>query len=461
MKINLIGSDQNGLSVKTNNQVSENCYIKETPDGFSPIALVSTMGSDVFASDTGTPRGCRELGGVAYFVIGATLYSVGRGGSKTALGYIPGTQDVWMTDDGTSLIIVNGTNTGYYYNTSTSVFSTIPLPGAAYTIDYLDTYVAFSSDGRRWYLSVVGDTDSFDSLDFASKSKSPDDLVALIEDHSEFILFGKKTIEPWFNSADVDFAFSQNTAGVIDRGCAARFSIAKNDNTIFFLGDDYIVYRLQGYQPVRVSNDSVETRISNEIKNGNIDDVKAASAFIYIEHGHKFYQLTIPNRFTVVYNIATQQWHTKKHFDYQTHHANCYCFCYGKHLIGSITGGVYYMSRDLHADGSAVLKRVRRSSVFNEDQRLIKWKNIRLVVDSGSTTVLSGQGSEPEIVIRWSEDGGRTWKNERKLKIGAAGNYLKNVITRNCGSSRARTLEVYQTDPAPFFVVDAYADVSI
>lgn len=461
MKINLLGSDQKGLSVKTNNQASENCYIKEAPDGFSPIALVSTMGSDVFASDGNAPRGCREVNGVAYFVIGTSLYSVSSAGVKTSLGTIPGSGKIWMTDDGTNVIVVNGTSTGYYYNTSTAAFSSIALPGNAYTIDYLDTYVAFSSDNRRWYLSAVNDTDSFDSLDFALKSKSPDDLVALIEDHSEFILFGKKTIEPWFNSADVDFAFSQNTAGVIDRGCAARFSIAKNDNTLFFLGDDYIVYRLQGYQPVRISNDSIETRISNEIKNGNIADVEAAFAFIYIEHGHKFYQLTIPNRFTAVYNIATQQWHTQKHFDYETHHANCYCFCYGKHLIGSITGGVYYMSRDLHVDGPAVLKRVRRSNVFNENQRLVKWKSIRLVVDSGSTSVLSGQGSDPEIVVRWSEDSGRTWKNERKLKIGASGDYLKNVITRNCGASRARVLEIYQTDPVPFFIVDAYADVSI
>lgn len=458
MRLNLFGADSQSLSVSIMNGLSENCYIMETPGGKGPVACVGRMGSENFAS--GAPaRGCREVDGSAYFVLGPELVKVDSAGSKTVLGSVPGQSLVSMTDDGVNVIVANGTSTAYYYNVQTSTFSTIALPASAYSIAYLDTYIVFSSDERRWYISAVGDSDSFDSLDFALKSKSPDDLIGLIEDHSEILLFGAKTVEPWFNSGEIDFAFSQNTAGVIDRGTAARHSIAKTDNTIFFLGDDYIVYRLQGYQPVRISTDSIEVRISDVINAGGAADVSNAHAFVFFEHGHKFYQLTIPNRVTLLYNIATNLWSTLKHFDYPTHHANCYCFAYGKHLFGAIDGGVKRMARSIYDDSGRPLKPIVRSKYYSAEGRRLRWKKIKVLCDFGSTPLLSGQGSSPEIVVRWSDDGGRNWKNERKLSFGEAGNYTDSAITRNCGSSRARLIEIYQTDPAPFYLSDAYAEV--
>lgn len=458
-RLNLFGPQEKGLSVAINDQQSVNCYTVPSPRGRNEVALVGSMGTKLHANTAGDVRGCGTFGEVAYFVIGQSLYSVDNIGAFVALGTVLGSNTVSITYDGTSVIIVNGTMTGYYFNTVTTTFSTITLPAIAYTITYLDGYIAFSSDDQKWYISNVNDSDNFNALDFASAIKSPDPLVSIWEDHSELILFGSKTIEPWFNSANPDFAFSQNTAGIIERGLYARFSVAKDDNTLFFLGDDLIVYRMQGYQPVRISDTSTDTILSNLAKDGYEEDLKNATAFTYSEHGHKFYQLNIPNRISLVFNLATQMWHQAKHIDYETHMAKVYTRAYGKHLIGGVDGKVYEMSRSYYDDAGSILKRLKRTSSYSLQDKLTKWKRIKFIFDFGSTPVLTGQGSQPVVVVRWSYDYGRTFRSEKFLPLGESGDYLAKAILRACGSSRHRVFEFYVTDPVPFYCVDAFAEV--
>lgn len=459
MQLNLFGSQEKGLSVAINNQESINCYVMPSPRSRNNIVLVGSMGSALFSSVSGRARGCIECNDVAYFVFGSALYSVSIVGVATNLGTVPGSGRVSMAHDGTSVIVVNGTATGYYYNTSTATLSSVTLPYVAHTVAMLDTYAVFSSDGQRFFISTVGDTDAFDALDFASAIKSPDNLLCVAEDHSEIILFGEKTIEPWFNSGDVDFPFSQNTAGIVERGLYARFSVSKEDNTLFFLGDDLVVYRMQGYNPIRVSTDAIEIEFSNLVRDGYAANIADAYAFTYAEHGHKFYQLTVPNHFTLVHNVATKEWHKLEHWDYNTHHSACYMFCYGKHLIGGIDGNVYELSRSYYDDAGTTLKRLRRSNFYSIEDRLINWKKVKFIFDFGTTPVLSGQGSDPKVVVRWSYDSGRTWRNERMLSLGVAGDYLAKAIARTLGASRNRLFEFYVTDPVPFYLIDAHAEI--
>lgn len=459
MRLDLFGSQSQSLSVAINNQVSENCYVIPSPRGRANIALVGSMGSKVFSDGSGVIRGGINCLGVSYFVSGTTLVSVDALGNRSALGSVSGGDRVSIATDGKSVIIVNGTTTGYFYNVSSSSFASVTLPYAAYTVTILDTYAIFSSDDQRFFISEVGDTDSFDGLDFARENKSPDEIVAVFEDHSEVIIFGDKTIVPWFNSADIDFPFSQNTAGVVERGLFARFSVVKEDNTLFFLGDDLIVYRFQGYQPVRVSDDGIESQLSDLRLKGFSSDLKNAYGFSYSEHGHKFYQLTVPNQLTAVFNIATSEWHTLKHWDYKTHHAACYVNAYGKHLIGGLDGKIYELSRSHYSDEDKPLKRLRRSNVYSIADRRVNWKLIKLIFDFGSSKVLEGQGSEPVVVLRWSDDSGRSYGNERFLSLGVTADYKAKAIKRDCGSSRARVIEFYVTDPVPFFLTDAFATI--
>lgn len=460
MRINLIGSQQKGLAVSVNNQESINCYVMESPRGRGEVVLVGAPGSSVFSETSGVMRGCIECAGKAYFVIGSNLYRVDADGTATSIGSVGGAGRVSITADRTTVIVVVGTATGYFYDTTTSTMSAVTMPYAAKSVTLLDGYAIFVDGEDKFFISNVNDVDSFDVLNFARTNKSPDDLVAVIEDHSEVMLFGAKTTEPWYNSADIDFPFAQNTPGIFERGLYAAHSLVKDDNTVFFLGDDLVVYRLEGYNPIRISDDGIESIISDIFENGGSQALADAYAFSYTDHGHKFYVLTVPDEVTLVFDLATGGWHRRKHWDYKTHHAACYLNCYGKHLIGGLDGKIYELSRKYYADGDRPLKRLRRSSVFSMEDKLLHWKEIKFILDFGTTQILEGQGSEPKMVVRFSNDSGRTYGNEKFLPMGVAGDYLAKCVKRHCGSSRSRTIEFYVTDPVPFFVLDAYAQIS-
>jgi len=459
MRVNLIGSQQKALSVVLSNQESINCYIVPTPGGRNSIGLVGSPGSIKLATIAGLCRGAWNMSNIAYMVFGNALYRINSDLTGTNLGFIAGTDRVSMADNGNQLVIVTGSgNSGYVYVASTGLLNTITdpdFPGAD-TTSYVDGYFLFSTTEGQWFLSALGDGTQYDALDFATNEKSPDDTLAIVEDHGEAICFGEETIEPWTNTGNADFPFERNGSGIMERGLYARFSVSKDDNTLFFLGDDLMVYRLNGYTPTIVSDEGTNTELSNYLKDGYETDLRNAFAFTYTDHGHKFYQLTVPNRGTHVYDISTREWHRKKHWDYETHHASAYAQAYGKHLFGGLEGNLYELNRDAKDDDGRYLKPLRRCRVVSQDGKRLRWKKLELVMDSGNG-LISGQGSDPQLAIRWSDDNGRTWSNERQLGLGVMGDYSKTVITRNMGSSRERIIEFYITDPVPFVVADAYA----
>lgn len=450
MRIDLIGAQQKGLSVVLSNQLAQNCYVVPTPGGRGPVGLVGCPGSINRATIAGACRGAWKMANVAYLVFGVTLYRVNSDLTTTNLGTIAGSNRVSMADNGNQLVIVTGTgNPGYVYDATTAVLNTISdpdFPGADTTSE-VDGYFLFSTTNGQWFISALGDGTQYDALDFATNEKSPDDTLAIIEDHGEALCFGEETIESWGDTGNADFSFERNGSAAIERGLYARFSIAKDDNTLFFLGNDLLVYRLQGYTPVIVSDEGTNTELSNYLKDGHEADLRNAYAYSYTDHGHKFYVLTVPNRGTHVYDIATDQWHTRKHWDYATHHAAAYVNCYGKHLFGGIDGNLYELTRDAHDDDGVTQRRLRRARVISKNGGRIRFKGLKLIMETGHDATL---------VIHWSDDNGRSWSNDRFIDLGAAGNYQKEVATRNMGSSRERIFEFYQTDAAPFVVADAY-----
>jgi len=49
---------------------------------------------------------------------------------------------------------------------------------------------------------------------------------------------------------------------------------------------------------------------------------------------------------------------------------------------------------------------------------------------------------DPKVMIRFSNDGGRTWSGEYQRSMGKTGEYTKRIIKRGCGIARQRVFEV-------------------
>jgi hypothetical protein len=73
-------------------------------------------------------------------------------------------------------------------------------------------------------------------------------------------------------------------------------------------------------------------------------------------------------------------------------------------------------------------------------------------------TPLTVQGADPQVMLRWSDDGGHTWSNEHWRSIGRIGEYGQRAIWRRLGMTmklRDRVYELSGTDSVKMVIIDA------
>jgi hypothetical protein len=70
---------------------------------------------------------------------------------------------------------------------------------------------------------------------------------------------------------------------------------------------------------------------------------------------------------------------------------------------------------------------------------------------------------EPQVMLRWSDDGGHTWSNEHWQSMGTKGAYGTRVFWRRLGMTlklRDRVYEVSGTDPVKIAIMGAELHMS-
>jgi len=423
------------------------------PDSKTPVALYGTPGTWTFASlPTAPVKALHKLKDKLYAITETRLYYVDQVGAHTEIGTIDQSGPVSASTNGIDLVFVDGKK-GYAYN-ETDGLRELSGDGwyPATTVTYQDGYFIFNRAGTgQFFLSDLLST-GFDPLRFATAEGAPDDTVAVLSDHRELWVFGTHSIEVWYNSGDVDFPFERMQSAFIEKGCQAPHSADKLDNTVFWLGDDGIVYRASGYQPLRISTHAIEARIGDN----NLD----ATAYTYIEEGHAFYVLTLPSKnLTVVFDVSTGLWHERSHYHWGRHHAACHVYAYGQHLIGDFQNGqICTMALNIHTDNTDEIRRVAVSPPLHANRRRATMHRLELDMESG-VGLVTGQGDNPQAMLQWSDDGGKTWSNEYWAEIGKIGNYLTRVAWNRLGMFRQRQYRVQISDPIPVAILGAYAEI--
>lgn len=70
-------------------------------------------------------------------------------------------------------------------------------------------------------------------------------------------------------------------------------------------------------------------------------------------------------------------------------------------------------------------------------------------------------GADPQVMLRISNDGGKTWVAESWRSAGRVGEYLQRVDWNRLGCARRRVFEVSVTDPIAWRIVGAYLESSL
>ena len=240
-------------------------------------------------------------------------------------------------------------------------------------------------------------------------------------------LFGNKTTEVWAPTGNADDAFRRISGTDIDKGCIATHSVANLDNSIIWVGDDGIVWQDRSYSPVKIANGGVDRAIEDE---PNPEDL---SAFSYSARGHEFYVLNGTN-FTKIYDASTGLWHDRKSKDRERWRVECHTVFQNKNIVGDLGSVLGEIDKDTFDEyGNNLVWEI-------EGPILHEFPN-RVHMDALYADVIPGTGlnstdeheNDPQFMMRYSDNGGKTFGNELTRDIGKIGEYETELTFRRLG----------------------------
>jgi len=437
------------------------------------IALYPTPGLvKKYQLQSGEVRGMRALSGGQWLLVvsAQNVYTIDTSGSvnlvgslSTASGYVSIT-DNQTTNNGLTAYIVDGPYR-YTWIAGSNTFAQIsatdgPWQGAT-VCGTVDNYIFYNQPNtQNWAVTDIGLTTS--PAQYGTKDSSPDNLVSIIVDHRQVYLLGETTTEVWIDVGSqitglTTFPFARISGTTMQHGIAATYSVARFGESFMFVSRDTrgqaIIGGVNGYQFQRLSNHAVE----NSLVGVNVSN---AIAYTYQIEGHEFYVVTFPNAdLTWVYDLASQMWHKWLSFDVSTgfhrHRSNCGASFNGNYYVGDYQNGiVYQLDNSVYTDNGNIIKRLRRAPHLVQDFQREYFSELQIQFQPGVGLTL-GQGSDPQAMLRWSNDGGSTWSNEHWTSIGKIGRYANRAIWRRLGWSRDRVFEVSITDPVYAVIISA------
>lgn len=442
-----------------------NWYVETTPTrAKGPLALYCAPGLKNWATaGTGPIRGARKLKGTLYVVSGNGLYSVSSSGVATLKGSVAGTGPVVMAvNDNSQMAIALSDGTGYIYDATAGTLNQITDDEffGGPSVGYLNGYFIWGTADERFQISAINDGASYDGLDFASAESSPDNLKRVFVDHGEVWLMGEETIEPWFNSGAQDFPFAPVNQTVIPKGLFGRYAVGSLDSTVFWVGVDAeagggpIVYRANGYIPERISTHAIERILAT------VTDFDQVVAVTYVQDGHSFFGLILPNAPAVFYDVATGLWHERESYGLGRWLGSCHVYAYGKQIIGSSRDGkLFELDQNTFTDDGNLPVISELVSIPTGDDGSYHTMPLFQIDIEGGVGLATGQGSDPQMMLSFSDDRGFTWSNELWRSMGKIGNYGLRVMWRRLGQFRSRVFKIRISDPVKRVVIQAYADI--
>jgi len=471
MKIPFLGGAYKASSRNLSYQECVNFFFERAEDGTQNAALLGTPGTRLLTTLPNTGYGIRgswlPSSGYAIFVQGDKVYRVTNSWNYTVCAGTLQTKtgDVCIADNGTVACIVDGIY-GYFLDLTTNVITQI-VNDAFYGADkvgFIDGFFIFNKPNtQQFYISSLYGTD-FDGLDFASAEGSTDLLISLIVDHREVWMFGTSSTEVFYNSGNPDFPIERLQGAFIEHGCAAKNSVAKLDNTVFWVGRDNngngTVWRANGYTPQRISTHAIEYALQS------YDEISDATAYTYQQDGHAFYVLTFPTaEKTWVYDAATQLWHERAYLDSTTgrftrHRSNNHVFMGNTHVVGDFeNGNLYALDPDYYSDNGDPLVSIRSCAVISGEGKRLVFKSLQIDMEEG-VGLTTGQGVNPVVSLDWSNDHGHSWSNTLQTSFGRMGNYTRRAIFYRLGQARDRIFRVSISDPVKRVITGAYLEVT-
>lgn len=453
-KTPLFGAGLVSKSQQTSSQYRLNLYAEVQPvEDKTRISFHPTPGLQQFSDPGGAiTRAFVVVANNIYLLAGDTFYQIDANGIVSTVATITTSTEgqVSMIWTGRQVLFVDGVS-GYVYDTDTSTFSEVAtpdFPAGATTATWHDGYTIVEID-NQFAISALDDAATWSALDRADAEASPDDLVRVFADRGYILLCGEFTTELWGNVGSSDFPYQRVGGGVIERGLAAKWSLTRFRDGVVGLfqnkeGDVEVGMIVSGgYQ--KISTQDIDTIFNGYMAKGN------AQGLAYRHSGHSFYQINFATaEKSWIYDADSGMW-SEVSSNGGRHIASMSENYLNQTIVAAYDSGLLYrLVPTAYTDNGAMIEReIISRHIYGDDYFSVN--RVWLDVETG-VGLVTGQGSNPTLMLRVSKDGGKSYGNEMTVSLGATGEYLQRAEFRRLGRGRSFTFKVRYTDPTNFII---------
>lgn len=467
----LLGGFYQSFSPKAECEEAINVYTEriESGQGVNEWAMYRSPGLDAKyeTAVSARVRGAFELNDHVFLIVEDTIYEI-LSDFSTHATYGPIANDggkVYMAGNPDTLGIVSA---GHFYRIFEATLAEPDINGfTPLNVAFGDNYWILMTSTQIVFTDDPSAT-VWDAADVQTAEADANFLLSMIWDHETLFLYGNRVTQAFLIGTDADAPFLPQKNGVITVGIAAAGTIVALDGKRYWIGQNKegtgIVYQGEGYSFNRISTHAIENFIRD------LGDISDAVAWPYQLNGHSCVRFIFPSGNTSLeYDTTSNNWskplyrNTTSGLD-EMHRGYCAVAAFHKILVGDHSNGLLYeMSPDYYDDNGAPIHWKRIAPHLIEENFDIRYNRLDLGCQTGvgldvASTV---QGYDPQVRLRYSDDGGNTWSNELMRSMGRIGQYKKEVFWNRLGTGRDRVFELSGSDPVKVAITAAWFDAEV
>ena len=383
---------------------------------------------------------------------------------------------VTMADNGYQLRIDDGTDEAYCYDAEEGSWTKLTEGNHDFIGGGSVTYhsrVFLSHQGSAFYSSfpysepsdqTYGTEGYLGGLEYDATDKyvvrtRPGDIVRIIAADDYVYAFKGDSYEIHSNNGSAG-EYEKVPQGFQPEGLSAKNSVVYLNESLIWLDDDRLIRRGAGGQNVIISHDGMASQLARYER---VDD---AVAFGYVDRKKSFYQINFPTaEETWVWEMSTNLWcrraSWRENLDLPgRHRANCHAYFDGQNIVGDYENGrLYCLDPDTHTDDGHPIIRDRICPTVQDEKSRNRFivNRLEIVMETGVGNA-SGDGVNPQAMLRWSNDNGHTWSNELWRSFGLMGQYGTRVFWTRLGQGRNKTWWLRVSSATKVVIIDCFVE---
>ena len=455
-------------------------------------------------------RGRFENRGSVYGVNGAVFFQIAADGTETQLGTVANDNNpVSFTANGNGQVCCFSAGNLYVWDGAT--FTAVPASSGSGPFfggkvgTFQDGYILTNTPGTNQFqisgtdATPTGDATLWSAANISIQAGIAGFLTGIVSNQEYIFVVGDRRTLVYDNVGNNGlggFPFQIYNDTILEIGSPAPYSISvmgliAND-TVAMVSQTVAgaaqAWAIRGLTPERISTFAVEQFWAS------YPTVADATSFSWQWNGHVMWSVTFPSAnsgagATWVYDrtvsllLGRPCWHERTYTDYNGQpHARSeqsHCFGFGKHLVGSVgidgCPGVTFQygapndnttpfcdqgdTDGTGTIGNMVIVRDRIAPHLWGDNKYRIYDSIEFEGSRGVGLDGGAQGSNPQILLRWSNDYGATFGAEVQIPMGQIGQDTLRMITRRTGRARDRVFWVRVADPVYASFSNAVLDI--